>query len=602
MRRYYVVFLASFAIFLAFLTPNVTTGDAGELITAAYFLGTAHPSGYPLYLMLAKVFSFIPFGNIAFRVALVSAFFSSLSITLIYRYVFLLTADNIAGIFSAGLLLTSYSYLTQSAIVKFYPLNLFLILTLFSVWFIQLQFRNTKPSLTPAKACYLTSFILGLSIANHHTGLLMLGPVIIAMFMLRNSYGSFMPRGLSVWSFVLTMIALFISGFIINLYLLARGGEHPFNVFYVRDLKEFFAMISRQAYGEGGTVNIAGNAAVNAFSGWPAYWYGLKNFIFILGINFSPFSFPLFFSGGFYLSRKSYKLLVFFITGLVVYGPFLAGLALSSPAISHLNYYVVAHQYFLPAFAIYVMITGVGFFQVMLWLRIPQYKNLHKIMLPLAIAVFFTGNLYLRAVDSNYRTNHVPYQTAKDAASILPVNSIFLAFGDNERFQGRYLKLVGRYREDTCHLNAVTLQTTVKGFAGCEESSYGSLSPELFRREFVNLRPFIAGERFYSDADTEASEGFPLEEYIKLKRFSMVQELMLKNDNSRHVSQGGGAVSGRLPLADKLINNSVCFSLQTDDLFTRYLCDKYTAHFLEVIKFYTSEKQRRGISKGLIIE
>ncbi len=56
--------------------PRVMTslpwGDSGEFISAACVLGVPHPSGYPLYTMLAHVFTYLPFGSVAWRVNLCS--------------------------------------------------------------------------------------------------------------------------------------------------------------------------------------------------------------------------------------------------------------------------------------------------------------------------------------------------------------------------------------------------------------------------------------------------------------------------------------------------------------------------------------------------
>ena len=48
-------------------------GDGPELSAAAAVLGIAHPTGYPLYLMLGHLFTLIPVGEVAFRVGLMSA-------------------------------------------------------------------------------------------------------------------------------------------------------------------------------------------------------------------------------------------------------------------------------------------------------------------------------------------------------------------------------------------------------------------------------------------------------------------------------------------------------------------------------------------------
>src|ERR1035438_6189710 len=116
-----LIFIASFAIFVFFLTPNVNTGDGGELATTAYYLGVAHPSGYPLYLLIAKSFIFLPFGNMAFKIAIMSAMLSSLVLSLLYWLMERLTSSRWSALFTAALLLQSYAYFTQSLIVKFYP-------------------------------------------------------------------------------------------------------------------------------------------------------------------------------------------------------------------------------------------------------------------------------------------------------------------------------------------------------------------------------------------------------------------------------------------------------------------------------------------------
>lgn len=371
MYRYSLVFLFSFAIFLSFQTPNINTGDAGELITASYYLGTAHPSGYPLYLLIGKTLTFLPFGNMAFKVAFVSAVFSSLALTLMYWMVFRLTSSDVAAIFTVVLLLTSFSYFTQSVIAKFYPLNLFLILSVFSIWLFQIRSPGLINNL---RACYLTSFLFGLITANHHTGILIFVPVMFALFLCRRGLAPSLEK---IWVMVLTIGALFLSGFMINGYLLVRGGDgHFVNVFYVRDLEEFFRLISRQTYGESGTISVAGYLFHNPAS----FWYGFKNLISILDVNFSLFSCPLFFSGCFYLLRKDYKIFAFTTITLFVYGPLFAKLSLPSPEISQMDYYIVAHQYFLPALAIYALFVGIGFFQITAWLGISKSKLVSKIL------------------------------------------------------------------------------------------------------------------------------------------------------------------------------------------------------------------------------
>src|SRR5512146_3405380 len=60
-------------IYLLTLAPSVTFFDSGEFLTATYSLGSAHSPGYPLFINYAKPFTYLPFGNIAFRVNIATA-------------------------------------------------------------------------------------------------------------------------------------------------------------------------------------------------------------------------------------------------------------------------------------------------------------------------------------------------------------------------------------------------------------------------------------------------------------------------------------------------------------------------------------------------
>src|SRR2546426_7369108 len=73
------VFVLSLLLYIWTLAPTVTLVDSGELIVAARFLGVAHPPGFPLYLILAHLFSFLPLGSVALRINFASAFFAALA-------------------------------------------------------------------------------------------------------------------------------------------------------------------------------------------------------------------------------------------------------------------------------------------------------------------------------------------------------------------------------------------------------------------------------------------------------------------------------------------------------------------------------------------
>jgi len=55
--------VALFVVYVAGLIPTVVDQDSGELVSACHVLGIAHPTGYPLWVMLGRVFDLLPVGH-----------------------------------------------------------------------------------------------------------------------------------------------------------------------------------------------------------------------------------------------------------------------------------------------------------------------------------------------------------------------------------------------------------------------------------------------------------------------------------------------------------------------------------------------------------
>src|SRR5438477_13110552 len=73
-----VVAAFSLGIYASTLAPSIAWGnggaDSGELAVAAYHLGVAHPTGYPLYVLLGFLVTHLPLGtDPAWRLNLLSA-------------------------------------------------------------------------------------------------------------------------------------------------------------------------------------------------------------------------------------------------------------------------------------------------------------------------------------------------------------------------------------------------------------------------------------------------------------------------------------------------------------------------------------------------
>ncbi len=103
--------------------PTAFGLDSAELTAGAYSLGLVHAPGYPAYLLLAHLFTKLPFGDIGYRVNLLSAIASAgmvgLLIVLIRRMTGHLLAAAIAGL-SLGF---SYYLWGVSVVAEVYSLQ-----------------------------------------------------------------------------------------------------------------------------------------------------------------------------------------------------------------------------------------------------------------------------------------------------------------------------------------------------------------------------------------------------------------------------------------------------------------------------------------------
>lgn len=139
------IFSVTFLTYLLTVAPTLSFFDSGEMIASAYTLGVAHPPGYPVYVTLGRLFTFLPFGNIAYKLNIMSAFFASMASVMVYyvtrgmldeegngRALPGLTKTGFgipeaAGVLSALAFGLSYTLWAWAVVSKFYTLNAFVV-------------------------------------------------------------------------------------------------------------------------------------------------------------------------------------------------------------------------------------------------------------------------------------------------------------------------------------------------------------------------------------------------------------------------------------------------------------------------------------------
>jgi hypothetical protein len=203
--------LLAFVVYLRTLAPTVMWYDMGELTTASYVLGIAHNTGYPLYILLGKLFTFIPVGDIAYRVNLMSAVFAALTVSVVFVIIHDLTKSALASFFGALTLAFSSTLWSTATWAESYSLNAFF--TAF-ITLLLLRWRENRR----AWQLYVASLLFGLSLGNHRLILLLVPGILLLLWAGRHSLkiGRCLRCG-----------GLLMLGASVYLYLPLRGSQEP---------------------------------------------------------------------------------------------------------------------------------------------------------------------------------------------------------------------------------------------------------------------------------------------------------------------------------------------------------------------------------------
>lgn len=222
-----IIFFVFFASYLFTLCPGLPPRDSGELITTAASLGIAHAPGYPVYVLLGRIFSLVPLANIGYRLNLMSCFFAAISLVLIYEMLRKLFSGGtfIAGLVSVLIFGLSASFWKEANSAEVFSLNTFFIVLLF----------------LSMSRLYLFSFLLGLGLGNHHTLFLILPGVLYLIF----------NRSVHRWNYRLPIMAFFfILGLSVYFYLPLRSLQKPdLNLGNPENLTNFVNVLLRKDYG-----------------------------------------------------------------------------------------------------------------------------------------------------------------------------------------------------------------------------------------------------------------------------------------------------------------------------------------------------------------
>ena len=260
------LFITSFSLYLNTLAPSVATlfDDSLEFQLVTYQLGIAHPTGYPLYTLLGKLFTLLPVGNVAYRVNLMSAIFGAATVALLYLLILQLATPkdrkiaereqasieninhpptlprHLGAILGALLLAVSRVFWQQATIAEVYTLNAFFVASL--LWLVIVLSPPHQPG---SAGIFGLAFLAGLSLTHHRTMLLLLPALALYLYLTHKPISWVRPGG---YKKLLLTVLVGLAPLLLYLYLPWRGHVGSLDGTYQNTWAGFWQQISASGY------------------------------------------------------------------------------------------------------------------------------------------------------------------------------------------------------------------------------------------------------------------------------------------------------------------------------------------------------------------
>jgi len=407
------IFLSTLTVYILTLAPTVYFGDSGELTAAAYNLGIAHPPGYPLYLLLGKLFMLlVPFGDAAMRMNLLSALFASLTAVMIYLIDRALDHGRIISIVVPLTAAFSFTFWSQAVTAEVYTLYALFFCTMIFLTLLWLKDKKENRLL-------LLALTGGLAM-THHVIIALYFPVFLIFILLNR------PRLLKNWKLIVKVIALFLLPLLLYLYLPIRSASNPPNDW--GDPETVSAVIDHVTAKQFGGMFLK--------HGFDGVLFQLRQFADALLNQFPFILLILAVTGVFAGLKRERKTALFFLALLAV------NLSYS------LAYYITdIEPHFIHIFLILVLFAGMAF--DFIYRRIQELKNVRVrwagVVILVIIALLPLG---FNWVECDQSGNYLARDYGRNMIESLDKNGVLFIDGEAELFIVDYLKIVEGIRPD----------------------------------------------------------------------------------------------------------------------------------------------------------
>lgn len=153
-------FLIPLVIYLLTLEPKLVGGDTGWYANQIPEMTLMVPTGYPTFSMFLKLFTYVPIGDLAYRLNLFSAIFGALTTLFLFLAINKLLKNEFISFISSMIFAFIVPFWSVANRLEFDTLNTFFIILLI---FSAIVYSENKTR----KFLYFFFFCLGLSLTNH---------------------------------------------------------------------------------------------------------------------------------------------------------------------------------------------------------------------------------------------------------------------------------------------------------------------------------------------------------------------------------------------------------------------------------------------------
>jgi len=472
----FLLLIFNLIIYLSTLSPTVQFIDSGELAVVCAKLGIAHPTGYPIYTILGRIFTLLPVKDIIFRVNLMSLLVVCFS-NLILFFVILKIIEppfekkkreavegshyKIWAAFLATLIFsftpTLWSQATSNEVYSLNVLFYSLIIILLLLW--RSNLRRLKGDGDPSREriFFLLVFLYGLSFGNHMSTILLF-PALIFFVIATQGWSVFDSKK------IILSLLLFILGLSIYIYLPIRSSQATLLDW---GNPETWSTFKRHVTGWQYQVWMFSESLEKLFSNF-------ENFVGLFFRQFPIWFLPLPLLGVYELFSKDRKILIFLL--IFFFANIFYGINYDIPDID---------PYFLSSFLINSILIGAGLcslFQIIQKLRIKKVIWYGIIFCFILLPFIILKKNYFEADKSK---NYFAYDFASNLMGSVKKDAILLTDVWDHYSPWLYLRYIELKRPDVTYLDKEL----------CRRSwyfDYVKMShPGLFRTSQEEIKKFI---------------------------------------------------------------------------------------------------------------